>query len=140
MGRDSVLTFSSFSPARKVFSTTAPVSMFLSRVLTNAPPLPGLTCWKYRMVNRFPSTRMALPFLNWLVDIMPDNSPSKRLVSIGHKNVPRTRRRRRDIIAYIRAPSVERRGAENIPDRRPVAVGAHPGDDRIDGRRDHRPA
>src|SRR5919107_1431037 len=23
---------------------------------------------------------MALPFLNWLVDIMPDNSPSKRLV------------------------------------------------------------
>jgi hypothetical protein len=24
---------------------------------------------------------MALPFLNWLVDIMPDNSPSKRLVA-----------------------------------------------------------
>src|ERR687897_3486742 len=70
MGRDSVLTFSSFSPARKVFSTTAPLSMFLRRVLTKAPPLPGLTCWKNRMVNRLPSTRMADPFLNWLVDIM----------------------------------------------------------------------
>src|SRR5918997_6938527 len=78
IGRDSVLTLSSFSPARNVFSTTAPVSMFLSLVLTNAPPLPGLTCWKYRIVNRLPSTRMALPFLNWLVDIMPDYSPSKR--------------------------------------------------------------
>src|SRR5918911_5350393 len=78
MGRESVLTFSSFSPARKVFSTTAPLSMFLRRVLTKAPPLPGLTCWKYRIVNRFPSTRMAEPFLNWLVDIMLENSPSRR--------------------------------------------------------------
>jgi hypothetical protein len=38
--------------------------MFLSRVLTNAPPLPGFTCWKWMMVKRLPSTRMALPFLN----------------------------------------------------------------------------
>src|ERR687894_1172280 len=72
IGRDSVLTFSSFSPARKVFSTTAPLSMLRKRVLTNAPPLPGLTCWKYKIVNRLPSTRMAVPFLNWLVDIMPE--------------------------------------------------------------------
>src|SRR5919112_3089854 len=77
IGLDSVLTFSSFSPARKVFSTTAPLSMFLSRVLTNAPPLPGLTCWKYRIVNLLPSTRMAIPFLNWLVDIMVGSSRSR---------------------------------------------------------------
>src|SRR5829696_8405321 len=32
------------------------------------------------MVNRLPSTRIVLPFLNWLVEIMPGNSPSKRLV------------------------------------------------------------
>src|SRR5215213_6639065 len=80
IGRDSVLTFSSFSPARKVFSTTAPLSMFLSRVLTNAPPFPGLTCWKYRIVKRLPSTLIAVPFLNWLVDIMLGNSPSRRLI------------------------------------------------------------
>src|SRR5918997_5985074 len=80
IGRDSVLTFSSFSPARKVFSTTAPLSMFLSRVLTNAPPLPGLTCWKNRIVNRLPSTRIAVPFLNWLVDIMVGSSRSRRLI------------------------------------------------------------
>jgi hypothetical protein len=29
-------------------------------------------------VNRFPSTRMAEPFLNWLVDIMLESSPSRR--------------------------------------------------------------
>src|SRR5215218_3319289 len=80
IGRDSVLTFSSFSPARKAFSTTAPLSIFLSRVLTNAPPLPGLTCWKYRIVKRLPSTLIAVPFLNWLVDIMLGSSPSRRLI------------------------------------------------------------
>src|SRR5919107_5809287 len=52
--------------------------MFRRRVLTKAPPLPGLTCWKYRIVNRLPSTRMAEPFLNWLVDIMLASSPSWR--------------------------------------------------------------
>ena len=35
-----------FSPALYVFSTTFPRRTFLSLVLTNAPPLPGLTCWK----------------------------------------------------------------------------------------------
>src|SRR3712207_3425613 len=31
---------------------------------------------------------MALPFLNWLVDIMPDNSPSKRLVAAERSHAP----------------------------------------------------
>ena len=37
---------STFSPARNVFSITAPVRTFLSFVRTNAPPFPGFTCWK----------------------------------------------------------------------------------------------
>jgi len=31
-------------------------------------------------VNRLPSTRMAVPFLNWLVDIMVGSSRSRRLI------------------------------------------------------------
>src|SRR3954447_12613422 len=40
-----------------------------SFVRTNAPPLPGLTCWNSRILKTVPSTSMWLPFLNWLVDI-----------------------------------------------------------------------
>jgi hypothetical protein len=39
-----------------------------------------LTCWKYRIVKRLPSTLIAVPFLNWLVDIMLGSSPSRRLI------------------------------------------------------------
>ena len=37
---------------------------------TNAPPLPGLTCWNSRILKTVPSTSMWLPFLNWLVLII----------------------------------------------------------------------
>src|SRR3712207_2581718 len=114
--------------------------MFLSRVLTNAPPLPGLTCWKLRIVNRLPSTRMALPFLNWFVDIMPDNSPSIRLVAAIQPatypaqtpryyriNFGRVSRGRLCSPGPLRPPTIE-----DVSDGHPVAVRAHPGDDRID--------
>src|SRR3954471_23925315 len=39
----------------------------LSFERTNAPPLPGLTCWNSRILKTVPSTSMWLPFLNWLV-------------------------------------------------------------------------
>ena len=39
----------------------------LSFVRTNAPPLPGLTCWKSTILKTVPSTSMCVPFLNWLV-------------------------------------------------------------------------
>ena len=42
---------SNFSPARKVLSSTAPVAMLRTLVRTNAPPLPGFTCWKSTMVK-----------------------------------------------------------------------------------------
>ncbi len=53
-----VVTRGSFSPARNVLSTTAPVARFLSFVRTNAPPLPGFTCWNSTTVLSTPSTSM----------------------------------------------------------------------------------
>ena len=47
-----------------------PVGGPRSLVRTNAPPLPGLTCWNSRILKTVPSTSMWLPFLNWLVLII----------------------------------------------------------------------
>src|SRR4029450_1068912 len=68
--RDSVRTGRNFSPARNVLSMTAPSSERFSFVRTNAPPLPGLTCWNSTILKTVPSTSMWAPFLNWLVLIM----------------------------------------------------------------------
>src|SRR5215216_5793776 len=65
--RASVRTGRNFSPARNVRSITAPSLARQSFVRTNAPPLPGLTCWNSRILKTVPSTSMWLPFLNWLV-------------------------------------------------------------------------
>src|SRR5215218_5966261 len=67
--RASVLTGRNFSPARNVRSITAPSAARRSFVRTNAPPLPGLTCWNSRILKIVPSTSMWLPFLNWFVEI-----------------------------------------------------------------------
>src|SRR5919206_5183353 len=56
-----------FSPARKVRSTTAPLSRLFTFVRTNAPPLPGFTCWKSTIRQAPPSSSMCMPFLNWFV-------------------------------------------------------------------------
>src|ERR687898_710370 len=68
--RDSVRTGRNFSPARNVLSITAPSSARFSFVRTNAPPLPGFTCWNSTILKTLPSTSMWVPFLNWLVLIM----------------------------------------------------------------------
>src|SRR3954465_11672738 len=68
--RDSVRHGLNFSPALKVRSITAPSSARLSFVRTNAPPLPGFTCWNSTILKTVPSTSMWAPFLNWLVLIM----------------------------------------------------------------------
>ena len=65
--RASVRTARNFSPARKVRSITLPSEARRSFVRTNAPPLPGLTCWNSRILKTVPSTSMWLPFLNWFV-------------------------------------------------------------------------
>jgi len=62
-----VFTCRNFSPARKVLSITLPSLARRSLVRTNAPPLPGLTCWNSTILKITPSTSMWLPFLNWLV-------------------------------------------------------------------------
>ena len=67
--RASVRTERNFSPARKVLSMTLPSLVRRSLVRTNAPPLPGLTCWNSTTLKIVPSTSMWLPFLNWLVEI-----------------------------------------------------------------------
>src|SRR4051812_9323835 len=68
--RASVRTARNFSPARNVRSMTAPSDARRSFERTNAPPLPGLTCWNSTILKIVPSTSMWLPFLNWLVLIM----------------------------------------------------------------------
>src|SRR5438552_510687 len=61
-------TSSTFSPERNVLSMTLPSFMCLSFVRTNAPPLPGLTCWKSTIVYGLPSWTIRSPFLNSAVD------------------------------------------------------------------------
>src|SRR5947209_7704638 len=70
MRRTSVRTGRNFSPARKVRSMTLPSEARRSLVRTNAPPLPGLTCWNSTILKTVPSTSMWLPLRNWLVEIM----------------------------------------------------------------------
>src|SRR5215207_761754 len=41
--------------------------MFLTFVRTNAPPLPGFTCWNSTIRQTSPSSWMCMPFLNWFV-------------------------------------------------------------------------
>src|SRR5713101_6614193 len=82
--RDSVRTARNFSPARKVRSITAPSEDRRSLVRTNAPPLPGLTCWNSTILKTVPSTSMWFPFLNWLVLITVDQgSDSEQAASSG---------------------------------------------------------
>src|SRR3954451_21251020 len=67
--RASVRTARNFSPARNVRSITLPSDVRRSFVRTNAPPLPGLTCWNSMILKTVPSTSTWLPFLNWFVEI-----------------------------------------------------------------------
>src|SRR3954469_2638734 len=70
ISRLSIFASGTFSSARNVFSSTAPVRKFLSFVRTNAPPLPGFTCWNSTTVMR-PSGRLsAMPFFRSLVETL----------------------------------------------------------------------
>ena len=64
----SVRTRSNFSPARKVRSTTAPLSIDFSFVRTKAPPLPGFTCWNSTIRQFCPSSAMCMPLRKLLVE------------------------------------------------------------------------
>jgi hypothetical protein len=49
-------------------STTPPLSSAFSFVRTNAPPLPGFTCWNSTIRYTLPSTCTCMPFLNSFVE------------------------------------------------------------------------
>src|SRR5919197_5881478 len=78
----SVCTRGNFSPARKVRSTTAPVSRLRSFVRTKAPPLPGFTCWNSRIRQTPPSSSMCMPFLNWFV--LTCSATARELTEVDH--------------------------------------------------------
>src|SRR6187549_2214269 len=80
ISRLSMTARASFSSARYVRSITAPVRTFLSLVRTNAPPLPGFTCWNSTTFMRLPSRLSVMPFLRSLVVAIP--SPYQ--VSVDH--------------------------------------------------------
>src|SRR5215217_8115401 len=74
---------STFSPARKVRSTTAPLRAFLSVVRTKAPPLPGFTCWNSTTLKRPSSRARVIPFLRSLVVIDAIRFPGVRFLGSG---------------------------------------------------------
>src|SRR3954470_7647289 len=70
MVRLSTVAVSTLVPALKVLSTTLPERTFLSVVRTNAPPLPGLTCWNSTTDHNSPSRLSTRPFFRSLVEAM----------------------------------------------------------------------
>src|SRR3954471_16202695 len=91
---------------------TAPSAARRSFVRTNAPPLPGLTCWNSTILKTVPSTSMWLPFLNWLVLITAaEGSPPPAVRSRGLRPHPLQRE-----VRVVRAH--RRRPAERIDQRR----------------------
>src|SRR5690349_16025218 len=67
MSRRSTVAVSTLVPALKVLSTTLPVSTFFSVVRTNAPPLPGFTCWNAVTDHSWPSRFSTSTFLSSFV-------------------------------------------------------------------------
>src|SRR6266480_4799664 len=65
--RLSTVAVSTFVPALKVLSTTLPERTFFSVVRTNAPPLPGLTCWNSTTDHSSPSRLRTSPFFRSFV-------------------------------------------------------------------------
>src|SRR4029079_6462684 len=71
ISRLSMTASGTFSSARNVRSSTAPPATFLSLVRTNAPPLPGFTCWNSTTVTRPSDGRLsAMPFLKSLDEML----------------------------------------------------------------------
>src|SRR5206468_1784420 len=64
----STMASPTFTPALKVFSTTAPVLTLRSFERTKAPPFPGFTCWNSTTWNSVPSRSRVIPFFRSFVD------------------------------------------------------------------------
>src|SRR6201991_2377178 len=91
MVRLSTVAVSTLVPALKVLSTTFPDSTFLSVVRTNAPPLPGLTCWNSTTDQSSPSRLRTRPFFRSLVvaiSCLDLHSADRHCESTGHQRMP----------------------------------------------------
>src|SRR5215831_19423211 len=67
ISRRSTFATSTLTPALNVRSTTLPLMTFFSLVRTNAPPLPGLTCWNSTTFQSWPSMLRVMPFFRSFV-------------------------------------------------------------------------
>src|SRR5690242_102965 len=92
--RLSTVAVSTLVPALNVRSTTLPDSTFLSVVRTNAPPLPGLTCWNSTTVHSWPSRLRTSPFLRSLVVATRGQSSVRKMTDRVLLEV-------RDSVAYV---------------------------------------
>src|SRR5690242_3192283 len=117
MFRLSTVAVSTLVPALNVRSTTLPDSTFFSVVRTNAPPLPGFTCWNSTTVHKSPSRLSTRPFLRSFV------------VAISLR-VSFESRGKRGPEQSTRAPTVPAGlpTAGDVLQREPVAVHAEPAD------------
>src|SRR5256714_3233728 len=92
--RLSTVAVSTLVPALKVLSTTLPESTFFSVVRTNAPPLPGLTCWNSTTDHSSPSRLRTSPFFRSFV---------VAITCPAHRNVIWTRQRTRQVYRFTTA-------------------------------------
>src|SRR5438105_2567228 len=100
--RTSVRTGRNFSPARNVRSITAPSLTRRSLVRTNAPPLPGLTCWNSRILKMVPSTSMCVPLRNWLVLMdMTDGGEFRGGLQASFEDAQLLRQPAQDVVALV---------------------------------------
>ena len=75
MSRLSMTACSTLIPALNVRSITAPFFRLRILVRTNAPPLPGLTCWNSTTVNSPLSSSRVIPVLKSFVEIAGMKDP-----------------------------------------------------------------
>ena len=91
MSLRSTMARPTLTPALNVFSATAPVLRLRSFVRTNAPPLPGFTCWNSMTWNSVPSSSRVMPFFNSFVETLTDDSLLAYSSISSRVDVPMTR-------------------------------------------------
>src|SRR5438067_6020876 len=97
IARLSTVAVSTLVPALNVLSTTLPDSTFFRVVRTNAPPLPGLTCWNSTTVQSWPSRLRTSPFLRSLVVATRGQSSGTKVRTMTDRVLLEVR----DSVAYV---------------------------------------
>src|SRR2546423_14380595 len=128
--RLSTVAVSTLVPALNVLSTTLPESTFFSVVRTNAPPLPGLTCWNSTTDHSSPSRLRTSPFFRSFV---------VAITCPAHRNVIWIRQRTRQVYRFT-GPGLGLAvlAVRQVLQGQPVPVDAQPADDPGGDGGDHR--